>query len=296
MLGAILLCAFATAAGLSKLAWAQSPALSWLGWESYVVLAGSALLTEGLARWRRVHRWAAASAVGTVGIVAGGAGWLLLVVGRVPVCPHRRRQGRSGDSHGSLPAAGILLGAGVAAKAIALRGMPILLVVFLLRDKRWATARTIKPVIVGIIMLVLLGIDSYLRAWVMSANPLFPAYLRYVLPSTIMIVAIMGVVLSPTTSLGGATRAHPWHTRWLTVTACAAVTLNLLFFRAATNFGELAWRVMLSETDHTAYMAPPMPIQSAIELVNRLSRQRSPMAVFSSPLAAGRSANAYYPN
>lgn len=117
------------------------------------------------------------------------------------------------------------------------------------------------------------------------------AYLRYIFPSFIMIVAVIGVAIAP-----GGSIASAWHSRWLTVCACAAVGLNLLFFMTATNYGELQWRALMGPVERVNYLAPRLPIRNAVELINRLNKERSPVAVFSSPLSAGLAADAYYPS
>lgn len=286
----------------------------------------------------------------------------------------------STDEEGNLPAAGLLLGAAMAAKAITLSVTPVLLLVFVLYGKRWANWRRAKHVAIGFACLVVVGVVPYLTAWVLTSNPLFPffngvfksplwpaqnfedtrwtkglhwnslyrltfqsnrylealpgaagfhnlllllpaaiamialrnrramlllavaicevaltfrsvAYLRYIFPSFIMIVAVIGVAIAP----GAASIGAAWSTRWLAASACAAVALNLLFFKTATNYGELQWRALISPVDRALYLAPRLPIRNAVELINRVNQARSPVAVFSSPLAAGLVADAYYP-
>ena len=116
------------------------------------------------------------------------------------------------------------------------------------------------------------------------------SYLRYVFPSWVILSAIIGVALSITLSMSAFVR------NWLYAAAVITVALNLLFLNAGAFRWDFALRSILDQSNRDRYLLTRLPIRPAVELVNRLNVERTPVAVFSEPLTAGLTADALYPN
>ena len=117
----------------------------------------------------------------------------------------------------------------------------------------------------------------------------FTAYLRYVFPSFAWVVAGIGAAASAEVST-------PLGKRALILLGAAVVGLNLAFFGSATNWGALSLRVLANPAARETYIRVQIPIRHAVELVNRLNVNRTPVAVFSLPMTAPLQADALYPN
>lgn len=115
-------------------------------------------------------------------------------------------------------------------------------------------------------------------------------YLRYVYPSFAWVSAGIGVALSAVAIEGALTR------RALSIVGWTVVSLNLVFFKAGTYYGDLSLQPLMSPTGRETYLNNRLPIRSAIEQVNQLNVGRAPVAVFSSPLTAGLKSDGLYPN
>ncbi|WP_395687235.1 hypothetical protein [Caenimonas koreensis] len=80
------------------------------------------------------------------------------------------------DARGLLPAAGLLLGLALAAKAVTLSLLPALAIVMLARRSTWFgrahNGTLAKALLIGIVI----GGIPYLTAWVITANPVFPFF------------------------------------------------------------------------------------------------------------------------
>lgn len=74
------------------------------------------------------------------------------------------------------PAAGVLLGAGLAAKAVSLTILPVLFIVFVAGYASWMRRPAIKPLLLGLLAFLLIGGIPYAAAWLLTANPLFPYF------------------------------------------------------------------------------------------------------------------------
>ncbi|MET1079700.1 MAG: glycosyltransferase family 39 protein [Pseudomonas sp.] len=107
------------------------------------------------------------------------------------------------------------------------------------------------------------------------------AYLRYVFPAVVLLAAAMGLVFAQALVSG----------RFAAVTAYAVmavtVALNLLFLQSATSYGALSLPALLSERGRYDYLQTRLPIRNAVTLVNQINSDRSPVAFFADPLAAG---------
>jgi hypothetical protein len=117
------------------------------------------------------------------------------------------------------------------------------------------------------------------------------SYLRYVFPSSVILVAAIGVTLS--TALSTRTFVRNWWYAAVVIT----VALNLLFFNAGNGFyRDFALKSILDQSSRDRYLLTRLPIRNAVELVSRLNVERTPVAVFADPLTAGLSGDALYPN
>ena len=117
------------------------------------------------------------------------------------------------------------------------------------------------------------------------------AYLRYVFPSFAIFSAAIGVLLATVFS-----SKPDLLYRFVLVITISAISLNMLFFRSGTYYGTIALKPLLSDEGRSQYLLHKLPIRNAVELVNKLNNNVSPVAVFSSPLTAGLVADGLYPN
>ena len=115
-------------------------------------------------------------------------------------------------------------------------------------------------------------------------------YLRYIFPSFAWVAAGIGVALS------SAQANSPLTWRAFSIVGWVVVTLNLVFFKAGTHYGDLSLQALLSPTGRSTYLNNRLPIRNAIELVNQINSGRAAVAVFSSPLTAGLDSDGLYPN
>lgn len=116
------------------------------------------------------------------------------------------------------------------------------------------------------------------------------SYLRYVFPSFVLVAACIGIALSEFLSGGALLRRAGYLAGGLTI------GLNFLFLKSGTHYGELLFKPLMSSVDREQYLHSRLPIRNAVELINTINKGKTPVAVFSSPLMAGLSANALYPN
>lgn len=116
------------------------------------------------------------------------------------------------------------------------------------------------------------------------------AYLRYVFPSFAWVAAGIGVAISV-----GYTGSVVFR-RFLFVIGWTVILLNVAFFESGTNYGDLSPQALVSKTGRETYLNNRLPIRNAVELVNNFNTGHTPVAVFSSPLAAGLNSDGLYPN
>ena len=113
------------------------------------------------------------------------------------------------------------------------------------------------------------------------------AYLRYIFPAYIVLIAAIGVSISLVQNM-------VWmQVRATYIIAIITVFLNLLFYSA----GPFVYRdfpifSVFSESQKDAYLSRRLPIRSAVKLVNAINLQRTPVAVFGYPQVAGLNSNA----
>jgi hypothetical protein len=114
-------------------------------------------------------------------------------------------------------------------------------------------------------------------------------YLRYIFPAFVWVAAGIGVMLSKVEAESVIVK------KALYGVGGAAVALNLVFFTSATYFGDLSLQPLASSLGREMYLYRRLPIRNAVELVNRLNIGRTPVAVFSHPMAGGLNSDALYP-
>jgi hypothetical protein len=74
------------------------------------------------------------------------------------------------------------------------------------------------------------------------------------------------------------------------------VFLNLLFLTSGSFYRDFGVLAIFDNSFRSAYLNANIPIRTAVEIVNQLNTDKSPVAFFSHPLAAGLKADALYPN
>lgn len=117
------------------------------------------------------------------------------------------------------------------------------------------------------------------------------AYLRYIFPAYAVLAAVIGVGLSVLSTVAGLAAKLVYGG------AGAAVLLNLLFFSAGLFvYRDFPIRAIFSDAHRQAYLLHRLPIRNAVELVNALNLQGTPVAVFDAPQVAGLAANALMAN
>lgn len=117
------------------------------------------------------------------------------------------------------------------------------------------------------------------------------SYLRYVFPSWAILSATIGLALSTIHS----SRTYLKNSLYTVTAIC--VVLNLLFFHSGNGFyRDFPIKSIFDKPSRDKYLLARLPIRNAVELVNHLNFERSPIAVFSDPLTAGLSGDALYPS
>lgn len=115
------------------------------------------------------------------------------------------------------------------------------------------------------------------------------AYLRYIFPSFVWVLAGFGVALF-SFSQGRYTR------KIILTSGIIVVMLNLLFFRSGTYYSDISLKALASQTGREAYLSKRLPIRNAVKIINELNIEHTPVAVFSNPLTAGLKSAAIYTN
>jgi len=117
------------------------------------------------------------------------------------------------------------------------------------------------------------------------------SYLRYVYPVLVLLSATIGIALS------SASKQSTILKKVFYLAAIFTVLMNLIFFPSATwSYRNLPLNILFSDTARNQYLEKRMPIRRAVEFVNYINKENTPVAFFSQPFAAGLKANALYPN
>lgn len=116
------------------------------------------------------------------------------------------------------------------------------------------------------------------------------AYFRYVFPSFAMLSTFLGVALSSTHLEKG------WIGKTMHGFAFSAAILNIIFLLSATNYGAFEPLAILTSAGRTEYLRKVIPLRNAVETVNSLNLDKTPVAVFAPPMVGGLKADALFPN
>jgi hypothetical protein len=119
----------------------------------------------------------------------------------------------------------------------------------------------------------------------------FQSYLRYIFPLSVLFVALAGYALAQMTVLGPLVR------RGMLLAVGVTILLNLMFFGAGVwAYRDLPLFEVFRPTQREALLRERMPIRRAVELVNAMNDERTPVAFFAQPFAAGLKSDALYVN
>ncbi|WNV05351.1 hypothetical protein RP726_02805 [Candidatus Methylospira mobilis] len=116
------------------------------------------------------------------------------------------------------------------------------------------------------------------------------SYLRYAFPSWVILTAVIGVGLGTVIT----TQGHL--SKLCCFSLVITVMLNLLFINVGRQTPRDFPLLSMFQSYKDNYLQTRLPIRNAVELVNRLNVERTPVAVFAEPLTAGLSGDALYPN
>lgn len=116
------------------------------------------------------------------------------------------------------------------------------------------------------------------------------AYLRYIFPAVAVLAAAIGLGMTASYS-AGSFRAILWG-----CVAPVAISLNILFLSAGSVYKDFALTSIFSQSDRERYLAGRLPLRNAVDLVNSLNIERTPVAVLGQPMTAGLASDALYPN
>ena len=75
-----------------------------------------------------------------------------------------------------LPVAGIFLGLGLAAKAVAFTILPVFFLLLVFRWRKWTKLILLRPVTLGLFLFFAFGSIPYITAWYLTGNPVFPFF------------------------------------------------------------------------------------------------------------------------
>lgn len=116
------------------------------------------------------------------------------------------------------------------------------------------------------------------------------SYFRYAFPAWAILAAVMGL------ALGWISTESKLVRRAWVAAATGTVLLNLLFLGAGAQYRDFPLKSIGDNAHREVYLQGRLPIRNAVGLVNQLNIGRSPVAVFSHPMAAGIKADALYSN
>ena len=117
------------------------------------------------------------------------------------------------------------------------------------------------------------------------------SYLRYVLPSWVILISVIGLALSTVLSVRSFAKNI-----WI-FGVVLTVGLNLIFLNTGNGFyRDFPIKSIFDKASRENYLLTRLPIRNIVELVNYLNVNKSPVAVFADPLTAGLAGDAIYIN
>ncbi|QWD72736.1 hypothetical protein [Polynucleobacter sp. UB-Raua-W9] len=150
--------------------------------------------------------------------------------------------------------------------------LPSLVAVFFIKNRR--------AIYIVVIALVSIGICFYSTA-----------YLRYIFPAFALLCGICGVGIHFISSMGG------WQRLTITFIGLATLLLNALFFPAGLSvYEDFPLQTIVGGGNKESYLLNRLPLRRAVSLINELNIDKTPVAIFATPQAAGISSDALYVN
>jgi len=116
------------------------------------------------------------------------------------------------------------------------------------------------------------------------------SYLRYAFPSWVILTAVIGIGLDTIITTRG------YLSKLCSLSLVFTIILNLLFINVGRQTPRDFSLLSMFQSNKESYLQSRLPIRNAVEMVNRLNSERTPVAVFAEPLTAGLSGDALYPN
>ena len=116
------------------------------------------------------------------------------------------------------------------------------------------------------------------------------AYLRYVFPGFALASVVAAVTITLTRTMGRRVSFC------CLAVSCIALLLNLTHLDAATYYGYINPKVIISEESRDEYLSKVVPVRSMVRIVNEINQNEQPVMFLSSPLTAGLKADAQYVN
>jgi hypothetical protein len=117
------------------------------------------------------------------------------------------------------------------------------------------------------------------------------AYLRYVFPAFALLCGICGIGIHFISNMG------KWQQLIITFIGFATLVLNALFFPAGLSvYEDFPLQTIVGDGNKERYLLNRLPLRRAVSLVNELNIDKTPVAIFATPQAAGISSDALYVN
>lgn len=116
------------------------------------------------------------------------------------------------------------------------------------------------------------------------------SYLRYIFPGYVLLVSLIGIAGSSISEYG------KLYARMFGCVCTLTILLNIVFMNAAGFYGDFHIGSILGENERRQYLDTRLPTRNAIQLVNLLNTDRTPVGVFADPVTAGLVSDALYPS
>jgi len=117
----------------------------------------------------------------------------------------------------------------------------------------------------------------------------FQSYLRYIFPSVVFLMVVIGLFLSYVSV------EHVKIYRLVVVISSLVVCVNLVFIFSGSPYRDFPLLSILDKSLREDYLELRRPTRNAVNLVNELNKNASPVAFFTHPYAAGLKADALHP-
>ena len=117
------------------------------------------------------------------------------------------------------------------------------------------------------------------------------AYLRYIFPAFALLCGVCGIGITYLYRLG-------MFERLLIIIVClTTLFLNAMFFPAGLSvYEDFPLQTIVGDRNKDLYLLKRLPLRRAVNLVNQLNIDKTPVAIFATPQVAGLSSDALYVN